>query len=386
MSSLFHSHLRFANSTHARAQQHRAMDASQSSSWWSRHERPQSRSGDAWSRDERPQSRSRDNAVWQQRSWWDSGEHGAAKRTWWNDNDPQTLYESAPSGTDWSTERAWEARAPHTETAEPKIYQISTPREGTRQWTSESTAAVSDPTGYRGSDIRYTGYQMLPPHCKSGTVIDLAAGSAVADQQAPSPVADQVVGSAVAEDKAPSPVAGQAVGPAVADHKAPSPVADQAVGSAVVGQNVPPPEAAAGCKAAAPLTIINNKKPPPSVPPPHTTAQAQIRVQPPGHESKEKKPPPPLPKRLITTNDTPVWASVQTTTPKMTFRAPSVNRVCETPFAFFVPGRGIVMESRCKKQGSPWQQQRQQNWRQREMPAVAGTTMHNRPQATSGLQ
>ena len=39
-----------------------------------------------------------------------------------------------------------------------------------------------------------------------------------------------------------------------------------------------------------------------------------------------------------------------------------------------------------KKQGSPWQQQRQQNWRQREMPAVAGTTMHNRPQATSGLQ
>ena len=194
---------------------------------------------------------------------------------------------------------------------------------------------------------------MLPPHCKSGTVIDLAAGSAVADQQAPSPVADQVVGSAVAEDKAPSPVAGQAVGPAVADHKAPSPVADQAVGSAVVGQNVPPPEAAAGCKAAAPLTIINNKKPPPSVPPPHTTAQAQIRVQPPGHESKEKKPPPPLPKRLITTNDTPVWASVQTITPKMTFRAPSVNRVCETPFAFFVPGRGIVMESRCKKTGEP---------------------------------
>jgi len=273
----------------------RAMDPSQSSSWWS-----------AWSWDERPQSRSRDNAFWQQRSWWDSGEHGAAKRTWGNDNGPQSLYESAPSGTDWSTERAWEARAPHTETAEPKIYQISTPREGTRQWTSESTAAVSDPTGYRGSDIRYTGYQMLPPHCKSGTVIDLAAGSAVADQQAPSPVADQVVGSAVAEDKAPSPVAGQAVGPAVAGHKAPSPVADQAVGSAVVGQNVPPPEAAAGCKAAAPLTIINNKKPPPSVPPPHTTAQAQIRVQPPGHESEGKKPPPPLPKRLITTNDTPV--------------------------------------------------------------------------------
>ena len=278
MSSRFHSHLRFANSTRARAQQHRAMDASQSSSWWSWHERPQSRSGDAWSRDERPQSRSGDNAFWRQRSWWDSGEHGAAKRTWGNDNGPQSRTESAPSGTDWSTERAWEAQAPqtvgwapHTETAEPKIYQISTPREGTRQWTSESTAAVSDPTGYRGSDIRYRGYQMLPPHCKSGTVIDLAAGSAVADQQAPSPVADQ------------------------------------AVGSAVVGQNVPPPEAAAGCKAAAPLTIINNKKPPPSVPPPHTTAQAQIRVHPPGHESEGKKPPPPLPKRLITTNDTPVF-------------------------------------------------------------------------------
>ena len=288
------------------------MDPSQSSSWgsaWSWHERPQSRSGDAWSWDERPQSRSGDNALWWQRSWWSSGEHGAAKRTWGNDNGPQSRTESAPPGTDWSTEPAWGAQAPqtvgwanpatdnpatHTETAEPKEYQISIPREGTveRQWTSEraastteSTAAVSDSTGYlpyRGGDIRYRG------HCKSATVMDHAAGSAVADQKAPSPVADQAVGSAVA------------------DHKAPSPVADQAVGSAVAGQNAPPPEAAAGCKAAALLTIINNKQPPPSVPPPHTTAQAQIRVQPPGHESKEKK------RRLLYRT---VWLACQTTPP-----------------------------------------------------------------------
>ena len=88
------------------------MDPSQSSSWWSWHERPQSRSGDAWSWDERPQSRSGDNAFWWQRSWWASGEHGAAKRTWGNDNGPQSRTESAPSGTDWSTERAWEHRHP----------------------------------------------------------------------------------------------------------------------------------------------------------------------------------------------------------------------------------------------------------------------------------
>ena len=65
------------------------------------------------------------------------GPRVSTARPWGNDNGPQSRTESAPPGTDWSTEPAWGAQAPqtvgwanpatdnpatHTETAEPKKY------------------------------------------------------------------------------------------------------------------------------------------------------------------------------------------------------------------------------------------------------------------------